>query len=116
MAMRASLLAQHACAKKDWAAAAKFCGQSHKDAGRLKEPRKSLVESQVEMQWACVLYRQGKIREAEDLFRRGFSKAGAAGCRKSPLIMLAQLTWGDLCADEDRLREAEQHYQTSARR
>jgi tetratricopeptide (TPR) repeat protein len=113
MAVSASLLAQNACAKKDWGGAAKLCARSHKAAVRLKEPRKSLVESQVEMQWACVLHRQGKIREAEDLFRRGYAKAGAAGCKESPVFTHAHLTWGDLCADEGRLPEAEQHYQIS---
>jgi hypothetical protein len=48
------------------------------------------------------------MSEAEDLFRRGFSQTRAAGCY--PEMKPAYLVWGDLCTDEGRHPEAEQHY------
>ena len=48
------------------------------------------------------------MSDAEDLFRRGFCHTRAAGCY--PEMKPAYLVWGDLCTDEGRHPEAEQHY------
>jgi len=103
-----SLAAQRACDRKDFAAAVRCCRESHAAAGRLKEPHKSQIEAKIEIQWATALYRQGRMREAEDLLQRGFSHTRAAGCY--PEMKPAYLVWGDLCADEDRHPEAKRHY------
>jgi tetratricopeptide (TPR) repeat protein len=100
--------AQRACKRKDFAAAARLCRESHEAAGKLREPHKSLIQAKIEIHWATVLYRQGKMGEAEDLFRRGFSHTQAAGCY--PEMKPAYLVWGDLCTDEGRHPEAERHY------
>jgi len=101
--------AVHAYTKGDWAAAGKFFRDAHDAAAKLKDPLKSRLESQIKIQWAAVLHRQGKMRDAEDLIRYGLSKAKASGI---PEFEVAQgyLRWGDLCADEGRYQEAEGHY------
>ena len=48
------------------------------------------------------------MREADDLFKRGFSHARRSGCY--PEMKPAYRAWGDLCADEERHEEAEQRY------
>jgi tetratricopeptide (TPR) repeat protein len=106
-----NIAAQRACKRKDFAAAVRFCRESHEAAGKLKEPQKSRIEAQTEILWATLLYRQGRMGEAEDLFRRGFSHTRAAGCY--PEMKPAYLVWGDLCADEGRHSEAEQHYRVA---
>jgi tetratricopeptide (TPR) repeat protein len=101
--------ATHACRARDWDLAAKFYREGHEAAHKLKDPSRSRLESQIELQWASVLHRQGKMRDAEEMLRRGISKAKAAGL---PEYQVAQgyLCWGDLCADESRFQEAEGYY------
>jgi len=101
--------AMHARQRRNWPLAAKFYQEGHEAAGKLKDPTRSQLESQIEIQWASVLHRQGKMREAEELIRRGISKAKGAAL---PEFQVAQgyVCWGDLCADESRYLEAEDHY------
>lgn len=108
-AIALSFSAMHAHRRRDWVAAGRFYRESHDAASKLKEPGKSRLESQIEIQWAGVLHRQGKLREAEDLIRRGLSKAKAARIREFEIAQ-GYLCWGDVCADEGRYREAEDHY------
>ena len=102
---------QRACNRKDYDTAIRLCGLSHKAAERLREPARLRVQSKIEIQWATLLYRQGRIRQAEDLFHEGFTHARAAG--SYPELRPAYLVWGDLCTDEGRHLEAEQHYRTA---
>ena len=108
---RAIMLERASCQaieKKDWESAARFCRDSYRIVSAMKEPAKSRCEATVEVQLASILYRQGKMTEADDLFRKGFSKARATG--RHTLMMQPLLVWGDLCIDDGRLSEAEQHY------
>jgi tetratricopeptide (TPR) repeat protein len=105
-----SRLALRACQSRDWAAAARFYRESHEAAGKLGEPLKSRIEAQLEIQWAGVLCRQGKMREAEELFQRGLAKASVGSLREYEVVQQGHLSWGDLCADEGRHTEAEEHY------
>jgi len=107
-AVALSAAAQRACKAKNFGAAVDLCRRSHQAAGRLKEPQKSRIEAKLDIQLATLLYRQGRMREAEDLFRRGFAHTRTAGCY--PEMKPAYVVWGDLCADEDRHDEAERHY------
>jgi hypothetical protein len=68
------------------------------------------MESQIEVQWALVSYRQGQLRAAEDMLRRGLSKSERHFAPESEMLLQAHLCWGDLCMDEDRHSEAEAHY------
>jgi tetratricopeptide (TPR) repeat protein len=104
------VLAESARGKMDWPAAAKYFREAHADASRLREPQKSQVESELEIQWASVLYRQSQIGEAEDLLRRGLVKARRHLSPESGFLIQGELYWGDLCADVGRHGEAEQHY------
>jgi tetratricopeptide (TPR) repeat protein len=104
------VLAERTCRKMDWPAAAKYFRAAHQEAGRLKEPQKSQVESELEIQWAGTLYRQGQIAEAEDLLRRGLVKARGHHSPNSGFLILGELYSGDICADVGRHGEAEQHY------
>src|SRR5215469_1612155 len=70
--------AMHACQRRDWEFAEQLYREGHGAAGNLKDPTRSRLESQIEIQWANVLHRQGKMREAEELIRRGISKAKGA--------------------------------------
>src|ERR1017187_1185505 len=104
------VLAERTRRKMDWPAAARHFRAAHAEAGRLKEPLKSQVESELEIQWAGVLYRQGEMGEAEDLLRRGLVKARCHLSQESGFLMQGELYWGDLCTDVGRHGEAEQHY------
>jgi tetratricopeptide (TPR) repeat protein len=106
-----NLAAQRACVSKDFAGAVRLCRESYDVAAGLKEPQKARIQAQIEIQWATLLYRQGRIGEAEDLFQHGFSHAKAAGCY--PVMRPAYIVWGDLCTDEERNPEAERHYRTA---
>ena len=110
LARTLSSAAHHACGKKDWAAAAKFLRLGHEEAGKMQEPLKSRMEAVIEIQWAAVLYRQGQIGEAEDMVRQGLVKGRRALPPESPVLLQGELIWGDLCTDEGRHPEAEQHY------
>ena len=110
-AIALTIAAQRACKRRDFEAAARFFREAHAAAGKLKEPRKSLIESQIEIAWATLLYRQAKMTEAEEMLRRGFSRTRAAGCH--PQMKPAYAVWGDICTDEGRYIEAEGHYRTA---
>src|ERR1700756_4611476 len=90
-AVALTIAAQRACKRFDFEAAAKLFREARDAAGRLPEPRKALLESQIEIAWATLLYRQGKMSEAEDLLRRGFSHTRAAGCY--PQMRPAYTVW-----------------------
>ena len=105
-----SRAALHCCARKDWTAAANFYRQGYDTAGKLKEPLKSRIQAQIEISWASLLHRQGKMREAEDLFRQGFSKATVESRQEHILVHQGYLCWGGLCTDEGRYHDAEVHY------
>jgi tetratricopeptide (TPR) repeat protein len=104
---RAAMMARK---QKDWPMAAKFYRESHDLAGKLHEPLKSRIQAQVEIDWASLLHRQGKMREAADLFQQGFSKASVTSRRVHILVHQGYLCWGDLCADEGRHHDAELQY------
>jgi tetratricopeptide (TPR) repeat protein len=110
-AIALTIAAQRACKRRDLATAARCFQEAHASAGKLREPKKSLIESQIEIAWATLLYRQGKMGEAEDMLRRGFSRTRAAGCH--PQMRPAYAVWGDLCTDQERYIEAEAHYRTA---
>ena len=101
-------------ARKDWPAVVRLCREAHAIAETLAEPVKTKLEAPIEIEWAAALYRLGRMSEAEELFRRGFSRARAAG--RDGAQNPAYLIWGDLCADEGRHPEAEQHYRTALER
>ena len=104
---RSAVLARN---QKNWTMAANFYRQAHDVAGKLHEPLKSKMQAPIEIEWASLLHRQGRMREAEDLFRQGFSKATVASRREHMVVYLGYLCWGDLCTDEGRHRDAEVHY------
>jgi len=96
--------------RKDWTGARKFYGEAYTLAGKMKEPLKSKLLWQIEILRASLLHREGRIREAEDLFRQGFSKANAESRPEHVLLYQGYLCWGDLCTDDGRFSEAEVHY------
>jgi tetratricopeptide (TPR) repeat protein len=102
---------QRARERRDWPAVVRFCRQAHDIAKTLPESVKTKLEGPIEVEWANASYRLGKMSESEELFRGGFSKARAAGVHATQNP--AYLIWGDLCADEGRHPEAEQHYRTA---
>lgn len=110
-AIALTMAAQRACKRRDFETAAKSFRDAHATAGKLREPQKSLLESQIEVAWATLLYRQGKMNESEEMLRRGFSRTRASGCH--PQMKPAYAVWGDICADEGRHIEAEGHYRTA---
>ena len=84
-------------------------------AGKLKEPTRSRLKAETEIEWASVLHRQGRMQEAGEMFQRGYSQA-VADCWRAKLIACqGYLHWGDLCTDEGRYGEAEQHYRQALR-
>jgi tetratricopeptide (TPR) repeat protein len=110
-AVSLTIAAKRACQQRDLDVAAKLFGEARAAAGKLKDPQKSLIESQIEIAHATLLYRQGKMGEAEDMLRRGFSRTRAAGCHAQ--MRPACAIWGDLCTDMGRHIEAETHYRTA---
>jgi tetratricopeptide (TPR) repeat protein len=106
-----SIRAQH---RKDWKQAEWFCHEGLEQAAKLKEPRRSQWESQLEVQLAGVLHRQGKLAEAEETLARGMSKGRKLSTPPAEAMIeamiAAQLLWGDLCSDTGRHTEAEEHY------
>jgi tetratricopeptide (TPR) repeat protein len=105
-----SFSAMHARNRRNWALAAEFYSESHQMASKLNEPLRSQIESQVEVQWAAMLYRQGLLRDAEDMLRQGLSKGERHFAADSEMLVQGSLCWGDLCTDEGRHVEAEGHY------
>jgi tetratricopeptide (TPR) repeat protein len=90
--------------------AGKLYNKAIRVAGKMSEPLRTKSEAEVEVEWAGVLYRQGEMQEAAEMFGRGFGKL-VSDCWRSRLIAgQGYLFWGDLCTDEGRYREAEQHY------
>jgi tetratricopeptide (TPR) repeat protein len=105
-----SLAAMHARQRRDWATAGKFYGEALRAAGKLNQPLRSKLEGETEIEWACVLHRQGKLREAGERFRSGYSKVVEDNWRARLTVSQGYFYWGDLCTDEGRNAEAEQHY------
>jgi hypothetical protein len=103
-----SLAAQRAARRKDFRSAIQYCRAAYDEAGKLREPVRSQVRAKTEILWATMLYRQGSMREAAALFESGFAHTRDTGCY--PEMKPAYVVWGDLCADEGRDAEAEQHY------
>jgi tetratricopeptide (TPR) repeat protein len=99
-----------ACQQNDWGTASNYYREGHEVAGKLLEPRKSKFLWLIELQWASVLHRLGKMREADEMFRSGLAKATVTGRRDDLLIPPAHLDYGDLCTDEGRHCDAERHY------
>jgi hypothetical protein len=99
-----------ACQQNDWGTVSNYYREGHEVAGKLLEPRKSKFLWLIELQWASVLHRLGKMREADEMFRSGFAKATVTGRRDDLLIPPAHLDYGDLCTDEGRHCDAERHY------
>lgn len=110
-AMALTRASQRACLSKDWEGALRYCRLAHQTASLLKDPLKSCVVAGIEIQWATVLYRQGRMREAEGLLKQGFATARSVGHYQP--MMPAHLVWGDLCVDEGRHQDAEFHYRTA---
>jgi len=104
------LLASAACMRRDWVAAANYYREAHEVAGKLKELGKSKIEPLIELKWANVLHRQGKMREADEMYRTGFSKASHSTLNEFQVIQEGHLNYGDLCTDEGRYCDAERHY------
>lgn len=102
--------AMHARNRRNWTLAAKFYDEAHGITRKLKEPLRSKMESQIEIQWAAVLYRQGQLPAAEDMLQSGSSKGERYFAPESEMLLQAHLCWGDLCMDTDRYSEAEAHY------
>jgi tetratricopeptide (TPR) repeat protein len=105
-----SLAAMNARQHRDWTAAGKFYREALRSAGKLKEPLRSKLEGETEIEWAGVLHRQGKLQEAGEMFRSGYLKVAGDNWRARLIMSQGYLCWGDLCADEGRYGEAEQHY------
>jgi hypothetical protein len=62
-ALGLSFAAQHACERRDWATADRFCRQAMAAAGSLKEPVKTQIETQIAAQWATVFAARNKTNE-----------------------------------------------------
>jgi tetratricopeptide (TPR) repeat protein len=106
--LRAAMLSRE---RKDWETAARLYRQAHDVAGKLKGPSpRSRLQCKVEILWASMLHRQGKMREAEEMFRQGFSKMKVESRQEHILVYQGYLCWGDLCTDDGRLGDAEVHY------
>jgi tetratricopeptide (TPR) repeat protein len=102
--------AGHAQRRGNLPLAEKFFQRSLESAGKLKEPRKSRIEAQVEIMRALLRYRQGRMQEAAELFRTGIPKATVTLPREYETVQRGLIAWGDLCGDEGRHWEAELHY------
>jgi len=63
-ALGLSFAAQHACDRRDWAAAARYCREAMAAAAKLKEPVKSQIETQIAAQWAAVLAAKNNTDES----------------------------------------------------
>jgi tetratricopeptide (TPR) repeat protein len=95
---------------KAWARAADFLARSREAADKLTEPLRSRIQSQIEIQWAEILYRQGHLDGAEDMMRRGLSVGERFFAPQSEMLLQGYGCWGDLCSDQGRLLDAEGHY------
>ena len=87
-----------ACQQNDWGTASNCYREGHEVAGKLLEPRKSKFLWLVELQWASVLHRLGKMREADEMFRSGFAKATVTGRRDDLLIPLCREQYESACS------------------
>src|SRR5690242_16010109 len=106
VALALTAAAHRARARKDWQAAARFCRQASDAAGKLKEPVKSKVDCQIDIQLATVLYRQGQMRKAEEMLQQGMFKARRFCGGAADMLVHGEMTWGDLCTDQGRYHEA----------
>ena len=105
-----TLLAERELKRRDWQAAERLFRDGLEIAQTMKEPARSRAQALIEIECAESQYRQGSLREAEDLLRKGLAKAGACYPKGDGLVQTGYLLWGDLCVDEQRYCEAESHY------
>ena len=105
-----TLLAERELKQRDWQAAERLFRQGLEIAQAMREPGRSRAQALIEIECAQSLYRQGRVREAEDLLRKGLAKAGTCYPQGHALAQNGYVTWGDLCVDEQRYSEAESHY------
>lgn len=105
-----SLLAERELKRRNWQAAERLLRDSLEIAQRMGEPGRSRAQALIEIEYAESVYRQGRLREAEDLLRKGVAKGGACYPKGHAFVQNGYLRWGDLCIDEQRYSEAESHY------
>jgi len=109
-AIRLTLAAAYARRRGDAALEENLYRQAVDVAAKLKEPLRSKIEGHVEIQWGGLNYRKGQLREAEDLIRRGLVKASISTQREYAVVQEGYIQWGDLCVDQGRYYDAEEHY------
>jgi tetratricopeptide (TPR) repeat protein len=102
--------AARACRQKKWPLAAQFFREAYEIADKLKEPLRSKTQCQIEAQWAPLLYRQGELPAAEDMFRRSSRTGAKHYAPGSEMLIINSVFLGDICVDEERYAEAEIHY------
>ena len=110
-----SLAAMAARKRKDWTAAANLYREATEAAGRLKEPVRTKLQAEVEIELAGVLHRQGRFRDAAEMFRKGYSKVVLDCWRARLIVCQGYLSWGDLATDEGNYAEAEEHYRQAVK-
>ena len=105
-----TLLAERELKRRDWQAAERLFRDGLEIAQTMREPGRSRAQALIEIECAESQYRQGRVREAEDLLLKGLAKAGTCYPKGHGLVQNGYLLWGDLCVDEQRYSEAESHY------
>jgi tetratricopeptide (TPR) repeat protein len=110
-----SLAAMQARKRKDWTAAANAYRDALEAVGRLKEPSRSKLQAETQVELAGVLHRQGRLKDANEMFRKGYSKL-VIDCWRARLIACqGYLYWGDLATDEGSYGDAEEHYRLAVK-
>ncbi|MBS1855994.1 MAG: hypothetical protein JST11_11560 [Acidobacteria bacterium] len=102
--------AMRAGKRGNWTLAANFCAEAHATAGKLKEPARSRMQALVDIQWAHVLHRQGRLAEAREKIERGIADTERLFAAPPGILAGAYLWWGDLCMDLNLHQDAEAHY------
>jgi tetratricopeptide (TPR) repeat protein len=105
--------ALRARAKRDWKSAAKFYDEARRKAERLPVRERAKLQTHVAVQWAAVLYREGRLAEAEKLARSGMTAAARFFAPESSVFVSGHLLGGDLYSDQDRHEEAETEYRAA---
>lgn len=105
-----TLLAERELKRRDWPAADRLFRDALEIAHTMGEPGRSRAQALIEIESAESQYCQCRVREAEDLLRKGLAKAGTCYRKGDGLVQHGYLLWGDLCTDEQRYSEAENHY------
>ena len=73
-----TLLAERELKRRDWQAAERLFRDGLEIAQTMREPGRSRAQALIEIECAESQYRQGRVREAEDLLRKGLAKAEPA--------------------------------------